>query len=91
MRDELFHRSGGGSAAHLRELVSLQAELILSQQEQLLQRSAQLSALGQDKALVRAANLTLLCIHTPAVLADGTALCMCVCVCLCVCVVIAAR
>lgn len=67
MRDELFCPMGGGSAAHLRELVSLQAELILGQQEQLLQRKAELNAMGQDKALVSLHYHSCVRTHTHAV------------------------
>ena len=52
MREELFYRTGDASSAHLRELVSLQADLILSQQEELLQRNAQLDVLSQEKGQV---------------------------------------
>lgn len=65
MRDELFHSTGDASAAHLRELVSLQADLILGQQEQLLQRNVQLDVLVQEKAQVRLHCLAVL-LYLPA-------------------------
>lgn len=85
MRDELFYRAGGGSAAHLRELVSLQTELILGQQEQLLQRNAQLNALSQDKALVSLHCPSSVRTHTHSCsVAEYIALWFLVCGCVCV-------
>ena len=86
MRDQLFFRASDAGDAHLRELVSLQAELILGQQEELLQRKGELDLLTQEKAQVSQSppHSCDSILAAPAVnMLRNAVLCVCVCACWC--------